>query len=146
MKERKKQNKGGERERYINVKQETAKQQERTGEEEESEREIERDTQRLTNIAASSKGLRRRDKERVIERKNNGEDCRNSTFYPPFPSCLPIQVRSIQEASKNPKLINNWIESISDLHRSKPTTYSALYKVSIPLVEWIYFRRFLLVQ
>eukprot|EP00057_Strongylocentrotus_purpuratus_P009443 XP_011663917.1 PREDICTED: intraflagellar transport protein 46 homolog [Strongylocentrotus purpuratus] len=31
-----------------------------------------------------------------------------------------MTVRSIQEASKNPKLINNWIESISDLHRSKP--------------------------
>lgn len=31
-----------------------------------------------------------------------------------------MQVRSIENASKQPKLINNWVESISELHRSKP--------------------------
>ena len=29
-------------------------------------------------------------------------------------------VKSLESAEKNPKAIENWIESIRDLHRSKP--------------------------
>ena len=29
-------------------------------------------------------------------------------------------VRSVDDAEKNPKAIDNWIESISELHRSRP--------------------------
>ena len=32
----------------------------------------------------------------------------------------PLLVRSIEHAEKDPKAINNWISSISDLHRHKP--------------------------
>lgn len=45
-----------------------------------------------------------------------------------------MQVRSIEEASKNPKLINNWVESISNLHRSKPPP-TVHYNKTMPDIE-----------
>ncbi|XP_038065243.1 intraflagellar transport protein 46 homolog isoform X2 [Patiria miniata] len=45
-----------------------------------------------------------------------------------------MQVRSIDEASKNPKLVQNWIESISNLHRSKPPP-TVHYNKTMPDIE-----------
>ncbi|XP_071959237.1 intraflagellar transport protein 46 homolog isoform X2 [Antedon mediterranea] len=45
-----------------------------------------------------------------------------------------MQVRSIENADKNPKQIKNWIESISDLHRSKPPP-TVHYNKTMPEIE-----------
>lgn len=37
-----------------------------------------------------------------------------------FCSQQQIKVKSLENAEKNPKAIDNWIESISELHRFKP--------------------------
>jgi len=51
-----------------------------------------------------------------------------------------IQVRSVKEADRNPKAIDTWIESIEDLHRSKPPP-TVHYTKSMPdidslMTEW----------
>ncbi|XP_033641231.1 intraflagellar transport protein 46 homolog isoform X2 [Asterias rubens] len=45
-----------------------------------------------------------------------------------------MQVRSIEEASKNLKLVSNWVESISQLHRSKPPP-TVHYNKTMPDIE-----------
>jgi intraflagellar transport protein 46 len=45
-----------------------------------------------------------------------------------------IVVRSIEDASKNPAAIDKWIQSISDLHRSKPPP-QVHYKRNMPEIE-----------
>lgn len=46
----------------------------------------------------------------------------------------PISVRAIEHAQKNPKEITKWIQSISDLHRSKPPP-SVHYTKAMPDIE-----------
>ena len=46
----------------------------------------------------------------------------------------PLLVRSIEHAEKDPKAINNWISSISDLHRHKPAP-SVRYSKPMPDIE-----------
>ena len=36
-------------------------------------------------------------------------------------SAKAIVVKKVENAHKNPKIIENWIKDISDLHRSKPS-------------------------
>eukprot|EP00112_Aurelia_sp_Birch-Aquarium-sp1_P004560 Seg1517.5 transcript_id=Seg1517.5/GoldUCD/mRNA.D3Y31 product="Intraflagellar transport protein 46-like" protein_id=Seg1517.5/GoldUCD/D3Y31 len=43
-------------------------------------------------------------------------------------------VRSIEDAEKNPKSVDNWIESISDLHRQKPPQ-NVHYNKTMPDIE-----------
>ena len=45
-----------------------------------------------------------------------------------------MSVRSIEDAAKNPAEIQRWINSISELHRSKPPQ-SVHYKKSMPDIE-----------
>lgn len=45
-----------------------------------------------------------------------------------------IVVRSIEDAAKNPGAIDKWIQSISDLHRSKPPP-QVHYKRNMPDIE-----------
>eukprot|EP00741_Cyanophora_paradoxa_P016357 tig00020912_g15793.t1 len=46
----------------------------------------------------------------------------------------PMVVRSIDNAEKNPKAVNNWITSISDLHKSKPAP-TVNYSKAMPDIE-----------
>lgn len=46
----------------------------------------------------------------------------------------PMTVRSIENADKNPKAVSNWINSIKDLHRSKPPP-QVHYSKSMPDIE-----------
>ena len=43
-------------------------------------------------------------------------------------------VRSIDDAERNPKAVDNWIESISDLHRQKPPQ-NVHYNKAMPDIE-----------
>lgn len=45
-----------------------------------------------------------------------------------------IVVRSIENAEKNPNLIDKWIQNINDLHRSKPPP-QVHYKKNMPEIE-----------
>ncbi|CAH1797348.1 unnamed protein product, partial [Owenia fusiformis] len=45
-----------------------------------------------------------------------------------------VVVRSVEEADKNPRAIDTWIESISDLHRSKPPP-NVHYTKNMPDIE-----------
>ncbi|TRY90572.1 hypothetical protein DNTS_018354 [Danionella cerebrum] len=54
-----------------------------------------------------------------------------------------VKVRSIENPEKNPKAIENWIESISELHRSKPPAtvhytrivYQSVHQVNLPTAD-----------
>jgi intraflagellar transport protein 46 len=49
-----------------------------------------------------------------------------------------VVVRSIENANKNPVAIEKWIQSISDLHRSKPPPQVCLQSASsIVLHEYV---------
>lgn len=45
---------------------------------------------------------------------------RHSKGTYPRPSVQEVKVKSIENPEKNPKAIESWMESISELHRSKP--------------------------
>ncbi|XP_005988205.1 intraflagellar transport protein 46 homolog isoform X2 [Latimeria chalumnae] len=49
-------------------------------------------------------------------------------------SITQIKVKSLENAEKNPKAVDNWIESISELHRSKPPA-NVHYARSMPDIE-----------
>lgn len=46
----------------------------------------------------------------------------------------PMEVRSIEEAEKNPKEIKNWIDRVGDLHRQKPAP-TVQYSRKMPDIE-----------
>ena len=43
-------------------------------------------------------------------------------------------MRSLEDAEKNPKSVDNWIDSISDLHRQKPPQ-NVHYNKTMPDIE-----------
>ncbi|XP_064407449.1 intraflagellar transport protein 46 homolog isoform X2 [Halichondria panicea] len=46
----------------------------------------------------------------------------------------PVNVHSIQDPKKQPKALDNWIESVSELHRQKPAT-NVHYTKNMPDIE-----------
>ncbi len=45
-----------------------------------------------------------------------------------------VVVKSVESAEKNPREVNNWIASISELHRSKPPP-TVHFKTKMPDIE-----------
>ncbi|XP_062894243.1 intraflagellar transport protein 46 homolog isoform X2 [Mobula hypostoma] len=65
-------------------------------------------------------------------------DCKAILDIKNFKYCRPtisqLKVKSLENVEKNPKVLDNWIESISELHRSKPPA-NVHYTKPMPDIE-----------